>query len=83
MNDSIITIFSAKNEVEARRVQTMLEENGIPCFLRNGAEQDRTGLGSLGSGFSNTIGTLEIDINERHKSSAQSLINDFIRPDLS
>jgi len=77
MKSDIITVYHARNLVEAGRIQDLLEGEGIPCFLPGGTGLDPTGLGSLGSGFSQTPGTWEIRINRADETRVREILSEL------
>lgn len=75
-NQKIISIYKAKDPIDAEIIVSLLDSAGINCQIKNMAAQTLFGAGGLGTGINMAAGAIEIAVLESDRDKATSIINE-------
>ncbi len=75
-NQKIISIYKAKDPIDAEIIVSLLDSAGITCQIKNKAAQTLFGAGGLGTGINMAAGAIEIAVLESDRDKATSIINE-------
>lgn len=70
----LVTVWSAVDHARTLVATSLLEEEGIPHFVRGEQLQDLFGMGRLGAGYNLLVGPAEVQVPVEHEARARELL---------
>jgi hypothetical protein len=73
----LVPIYATGDPGIIALIKSILESAGIPYFVKGEETQNLFGLGSLGLGYNNILGPLEVWVREEEKEAAAELLSEL------
>ncbi len=73
-----ITVMSTGDSGELAVLKSLLEEAGIPYFVRGEGVQDLIGIGRITGGYNLLTGPMELQVPVENAEAAHELLKDFL-----
>lgn len=71
-----VSIYRTGDDVRTSLFVSILEEQGIPCIVRNQNVQNLFGVGTMGAGFNPIVGPIELMVEEEFAETAVGILRD-------